>query len=189
MIKYYLLSISLVVCALASMAQSATDKIYPNSFNTRLYEKTLHAKINEYRAEKGLNPLFANVIIYKVANDHCTFLKTKAELTHDQPTAGKQTVEDRLKLYTSASTYEVGENIARTFVLKPTYNYERDGSTKLSTATTYDQAATYMLNAWIQSDFHRNNILNSTFELSGLAVYYNPVNQSLTAVQVFAKIG
>lgn len=183
------LFLTLTLSAILSIAQLATDKINPKAFNHKLFEQTLQTKINDYRIQNKLRPLVANNMIYKVAQDHSEFLKNKAEITHDQPIAGKQTVQNRLEYYLKVKKYEVGENIARTFVLKPTYNYQKDGTTKLSTAQTYEEAATYMLNAWLQSEFHRNNILNANYQLSGLASYYNPVNQSLTAVQVFAKIG
>jgi len=46
-----------------------------------------------------------------------------------------------------------------------------------------------MLYAWLQSEFHKKNILNSNFQISGLASYYDPTNGSLTVVHVLAKIG
>ena len=64
----------------------------------------------------------------------------------------------------------------------------RNGKTKLSEARTYDEAATYMLNAWIQSEFHRENMPNTFYEITAIASYFNPKDQSLTAVQVFVKM-
>jgi uncharacterized protein YkwD len=84
--------------------------------------------------------------------------------------------------------YAIGENIARTFVLTPTYNYDEKGETSLNVANTYEEAAIYMLNAWIQSDAHRDNILKDKYQLGAIASYFNPNDKSLTAVQVFAKI-
>jgi uncharacterized protein YkwD len=187
--KYMIFFIGLVFSMTAVHAQSGSDNINPKSFNHKLFEKLLFIKINEYRAENSLKPLMNNSTIYKVAKDHTDFLKTQRQLTHDQPTDGKRTVQDRLVHYVNVKNYSVGENIARTFVLKPTYNYDKQGKTSLTTAKTYEEAATYMLNAWIQSEFHRGNILTAKYQLSGLASYFNPKDMSLTAVQVFAKIG
>ncbi|PCJ67261.1 MAG: hypothetical protein COA58_02785 [Bacteroidetes bacterium] len=179
----------ILISSVSVYSQSPSDLIDPQSFNHKLFEKTLHSKINAYRKQNGLRPLIHNSIIYKVANDQNIYLKTKKEITHTQPVSGKHTVQDRLAYHLKVSRYSVAENIARTFVLKPTLNYLRNGSTKSSVAKTYDEAADYMLNAWIQSEFHNTNILNKEFQLSGIASYFNPKNMSLTAVHVFAKIG
>ena len=186
----FITSIFLLCFALSGVqAQSPSDRIDPKNFNHKLFEKTLHGKINQYRKENGLRPLINNSSIYKVANDQNVYLKTKKEITHDQNVTGKRTVQERLVHYVNVKRYSVGENIARTFVLKPTKNYLRNGTTKSSVANTYEEAADYMLNAWIQSQFHRENLLNANYQLSGIASYFNPRNMSLTAVQVFAKIG
>ena len=172
----------------SSFGNIGDDKIDPKKFDHNLYEKVLLLKINAYRKEKGIGPLMSNTIIYKVAADQNTFLKTKSEITHDQPTAGKINVQQRLASYINVKSYSVAENIARTFVLRNTQNYLRNGSTKKSVATTYNEAATYMLNAWIASEFHNKNLINPNYQLSGIASYFNPQNYSLTAVQVFATI-
>ena len=189
-----MIKISSVFCMLWLMilngyAQNTADSINPQSFNHKLFEKVLLDKINVYRQEQKVTPLIANILVYKVALDHIEFLKTNKELTHYQPKADKRTVEDRLKLILNVKKYQVGENLAQTYVLKPTYNYQLDGSTKLTVAVTYEEAANYMLYAWLQSEFHKKNILNSNFQISGLASYYDPTNGSLTVVHVLAKIG
>jgi uncharacterized protein YkwD len=189
MVRYITLIIICFSIHVGAKAQLPMDKINPKSFNHKLFEKTLHQKINDYRKENGLRPLINNSSIYKVANDQNVYLKTKSEITHDQNVNGKRTVQERLKHYINVNRFSVGENIARTFVLKPTRNYLRNGTTKLTVANTYEEAADYMLNTWIQSQFHRDNILNTEYQLSGIASYFNPINMSLTAVHVFAKIG
>ena len=184
-IVYSLLILGSVGVALAS---HPNDKIDPKNFNTKLFEKALFFKVNEYRKENGLRPMMSNSIIHKVAKDHNDFLKGEKQITHDQPTAEKASVQDRLKFYLNVKSFAVGENIARTFVLKPTYNYDRKGKTNLSTAKTYAEAAEYMFNAWKQSDFHNKNMLNPKYEIAAIAAYFNPKDFSLTATQVFARI-
>ena len=173
--------------ALASMAQAGT-KIDASDFDHKLFERLLFNKVNEFRVENGRKALVKNIYLYKVANDHNLYLKNKKKLTHQQDIPGKINVQDRLKAYIDVQGYSVGENLARTFVLKPTHNYMRDGKTSVTTATTYEEAAEYMLNAWIQSTVHKDNMLDPGFELAAIASYYNPMNGSLTGVQVFATI-
>ena len=56
-------------------------------------------------------------------------------------------------------------------------------------AYTYEEAANNIFNAWKQSDFHRKNMLNSKYVVTGIAVNFNKTDKSITAVQVFAKFG
>ena len=169
----------------ATQAQDSIDKA---NFNTALFEQVLLQKINEYRVAKGRKALKADSSVYATAKDHNDFLKTQKNLTHNQPKAVKKSVKERLQLYTKAASFAAAENLARTFVLIPAYNYDSKGNTKLSTANTYEEAAIYMLNAWIQSTFHHKNLLNETYTLSGISAYFNPTDKSLTTTQVFATI-
>jgi uncharacterized protein YkwD len=186
--KYILFLVGLLFSISSIEAQSKSDNIDPDKFNHTLFEQLIFTKVNEYRVTNGRTALINNSTIYKVAKDHNDFLKTNGELTHDQPTTGKRTVQERLLHYMNVKKYAIGENIARTFVLTPTYNYDEKGETSLNEANTYEEAATYMLNAWIQSDAHRENILKDKYQLGAIASYFNPNDKSLTAVQVFAKI-
>jgi uncharacterized protein YkwD len=171
-----------------SFAQfSSKDTIDAHKFNNRLVESLLLEKINAYRTSKGIARLQYNPTIHKVAKDHCIYLKNK-KLSHTQTTPGKQEIHDRLKYYTSARSFSVSENIARTYVLVPTYNILSNGQTVESTAYTYEQAAEYMFNAWKNSATHNANILTGKYNLSGISVYLNPKDKTLTAVQVFALI-
>ena len=186
--KYSLFFIGLFLSFLSINAQNGSDQINPSNFNHQLFEKLIFEKVNEYRVANGCKPLKYDTIIYKVAKDHNDFLKNKTQLTHDQPTPGKRTIQERLLHYLDVEKYSIGENIARTFVLIPTYNYDKKGKTAISTAKTYNEAATYMLNTWMQSKYHNENILNKKYTLGSIAAYFNPKDKSLTAVQVFANI-
>lgn len=178
----------IIASILCTSIQSRAQQIDATSFNTLLFEKILLKKINAFRSEHRVNPLVNNLNVQKAARDQSEFLKENKKLTHTQPKKGKRTVQERLLRYVSPTNFAVGENIARTYILTPSYNYNSDGSTTLTEAKTYDEAATYMLNSWIHSEFHRANLLNDKYELSGLASYFNPSDNTLTVVQVFARL-
>lgn len=180
-IQILIISLFLVTSALASQP---SDTIRSEKFDTELFEKTLLQKVNEYRKSKGKGELKPDPLVYKAAKDHRDFLKSSGKLTHSQPTADKKSVRERVEFYVKVDIFLVGENLAKTFVLIPTYNYDRSGKTNLSTAYTYEEAADYMLNAWIQSTFHNKNMLNDEYTTSGLSVYFNPKDKSLTATHV-----
>ncbi len=173
------------VLASISYSQTPIDK---NDFNEVLFHKILLEEINQYRSETGLGKLTNNLSLTKAAKDHSTFLRDKKVLTHNQPTTGKRTVQERLLNYVKPTKYTVGENIAQSYILKQSYNYQRDGSTKIYVASTYEKAAEYMLNSWIQSKSHNENLLNVKYELSGLSTYFNAKTGQLTTVHVFARL-
>lgn len=181
---------TILVCIFATTAEAnqPNDTIDASNFNTKKFEKTLFEKVNAYRNQNSVKPLFQNSVIYKVAKDQTIFLSDKKQLSHEQPTTEKESVQKRLIYYLDIKQYSVGENIARSTVLKPTTNYDENGNTKRSTASTYEEAATYMFNSWKQSSVHNINMLYKTFEISAIAVYFNPSTYTITATQVFARI-
>lgn len=179
--------ITVFVTFIHALGQLPQDKIDPEKFNQKLFEQMVQFKVNEYRKSKGLKPMLPNNYLYLAAKDQADYIITHNELTHDQKNKGKETVADRLNYYAKTSNFSVAENIARTYILIPTYNYDSDGKTNLSTAKTYDEAATYMFNSWKQSAIHNGNMLTSEFARTAICVNYNPKDNSLTAVQVFAN--
>ncbi len=180
--------LSIFVIILSACLFSNAQEIDAKAFNSITFENILLNKINTFRSESGVNPLVNNLNLKKAAVDQSDFLKKNKELTHSQPLKGKRTVQERLLQYVSPTNFAVGENIARTYILIPSYNYQRDGSTTLTEAKTYEEAANYMLNSWISSKSHRENLLNSKYVLSGIASYFNSSYKTLTVVQVFARL-
>ncbi len=180
----------LTVLSNLSIAQlDLSDTINPSYFNQKLLERALFNKVNEHRKRNGVPVLEYNFTIYKVAFDHTNYLKSRKELTHNQTIPGKQKVQDRLMRYTRVRDFAVGENIVRTYVLKPSHNYNRSGKTTLNTAFTYEEAAEFMFTAWKQSKVHNQNMLSNKFKMGAISIHLNKSNKALTAVQVFARLG
>ncbi len=185
----------IVICSILSwglvlvaIANQPNDTIDVKNFDPKKFEKALFEKVNTYRKQNALEPLFHNSVIYKVAKDQTDFLAEEKQLSHDQPTAEKASVQKRLVYYLDTKQYAVGENIARCIVLKLTTNYDENGKTIRSVAYTYEEAATYMFNSWRQSSVHNTNMLYEGFQISAIAAYFNSTTYSITATQVFARI-
>ena len=185
--KKFTFILSLMVLTLVANAQGVNDVINPKQFNQNFLEQMVQFKVNEYRKSKGLRPLMFDKALYSVAKDQSDYIRLKNELTHDQAVRGKETVADRLQFYTKSTNFSVAENIARTFVLTPSYNYDSNGKTSLTTAKTYEEAATYMFNSWKQSAIHNKNMTSADYAKSAVCIYFNPRDNSLTAVQVLAN--
>ncbi len=185
--KKVLTLIFVFLLSVQAFSQSTLDVIDPAKFNQKLLEQMVQFKVNEYRKSKGLRPMLFNEKLYLAAKDQSDYIQTRNKLTHDQTVKGKETVADRLRFYTKSSNFSVAENIARTYVLIPAYNYDSSGKTNLSTAKTYEEAATFMFNSWKQSSIHNANMLSSDFSSTALCIYFDSRDNSLTAVQVFAN--
>jgi uncharacterized protein YkwD len=184
--KKYFLIVLFALSSFLGYAQGVTDVINPNSFNQNFLEQLVQHKVNEYRKSQGLRPLIFDKNVYATAKDQADYIKVKNELTHDQTIRGKATVADRLRFYTKASNFSVSENIARTFVLVPNYNYDANGKASLTTAKTYEDAAIYILNSWKQSAIHNKNMTSSEYSRAAVSLYFNPKDNSITTVQVYA---
>ncbi|MFY0643339.1 MAG: CAP domain-containing protein [Bacteroidia bacterium] len=189
MMKYISLILICLGISVSSSAITAQDTINPRKFSNITFEKALFDKVNSYRKANSMKPYLFNQLIHNAAYDHAIYLGRTGKLTHEQDNLKTKTVYDRVRRHIHSSRFVVGENLARTVILKPSMNYNSQGKASLSTAMTYEEAATYVFNAWKKSDFHNKNMLSGKYSISAIAVHFNPEESSVTSVQVFAHFG
>ncbi len=170
-------------------AVSLKDTINSENFSSLVFEKALFDKVNALRKADKKNPYIFNQMLHKAAKDHADYLVKTGKLTHEQDNLESKTVYNRVRKYVKTTRFAVGENLARTFVLKPSLNYNESGKASMSTAYTYEEAVNYMFNAWLQSAFHKKNMLSDKYSIAAISAEYNPKDGSITAVQVFAHFG
>lgn len=96
--------------------------------------------LNDYRLSKGLNPLNILNVASKEANNHSLYMANQGEPSHDFFYLRSQ------NLQTAVNAKDVSENVA--------YGYTNAQS---------------LVNAWINSEGHRNNIVNPLFTEIGIA--------------------
>lgn len=178
-----------ILTSVYGQAASVKDTIDAGNFNTTMFEKALFDKINSFRKANGKTAYIFNMMLHNAAEDHCEYLMKTGKLTHEQDNLQNKTVYDRVKKYVKTAKFVVGENLARTFVLRPSMNYNSEGSASMSTAYTYEEAVEFMFNAWKQSSFHKKNMLSEKYSIAAIAVKFDPRDKSITAVQVFAHFG
>ena len=186
MMKYLSLILICLGIGFQASAINAQDTINPKKFSNITFEKTLFEKVNAYRKANSMQPYLFNQLIHNAASDHAKYLGRTGKLTHEQDNLKTKTVYDRVRRHIRSSRFVVGENLARTVVLKPSMNYNGSGKAQLSTAMTYEEAAEFVFNAWKQSDFHNKNMLSGKYSISAIAVDFNHEEFSVTSVQVFA---
>ena len=187
--RFIYITLLLLIGSTQVYSISLKDTINPDNFNSLVFEKALFDKVNELRKSKAKNPYIFNQMLHKAAEDHANYLLKTGTLTHEQDNLHSKTVYDRVRKYIKNARFSVGENLARTFVLKPSLNYMEDGNASMSTAFTYEEAVEYLFNAWLQSSFHKKNMLHEKYSISAIAVVFNQEDSSITAVEVFAHFG
>jgi len=122
------------------------------------------ADMNAYRAEAGLPPLNLSERITKAAEDRMRDMEDSAYWSHDSPTGLSPFVWLTLRDY----GYEAaGENLAKGF-----------------------DTAAFLVESWMESHGHRENILSPLYEECGIAIIDGSTTGRATGksiVVLFAK--
>lgn len=125
-----------------STDKPSTDKPSVSVTNTSTYEQQVIDLINEIRVKNGLSPLTENTALSRCAKAKSQDMHDKRYFSHQSPTYGSPF--DMMKQF--GITYRTaGENIAM--------------------GQSTPQA---VVNAWMNSEGHRANILNASFTQIGM---------------------
>ncbi len=158
--------------------------IDPLSFDADLLTSLVADKINELRRTKTRCPSLHNdAILASAADEQSRYVTQKGNLSHEQTGSSnrnKQTVLDRVRLYGGAFT-PVGENLLFQGFKRRVY----DDGRELILYPTYDEMARQMVKGWQNSKPHYANIIDCSFNNSGVAVMYSAKKDGIFAAQVF----
>lgn len=168
------------VTAWSAVAQDANIMFNKDDANLELLQGLILQKVNEYRSTKKLNNLANDQSLWEAANLHAVYLQKKAELSHFQNKRKTKTPFDRVKMV-DASFNSVGENVAYV----STSTVLRQGKEEKREYKTYDQLASELVDNWIKSKPHLENIKDKVYTFSGVAIVYDPETERVYAVQVF----
>jgi len=154
---------------------NASDGPPPNDLNETRVEALIHERINEERSERGLPQLRHAPVLQRVASNHSQAMATQGFYNHTAPDG--DTFSDRYadagyqcKVATGDGKYAGGaENIVSTYAWTQVrhndstafYNSEQD-------------VADAVVESWMQSDGHRENILQRYWHNEGIGVYTIP---------------
>lgn len=168
-----------------------------------LLEAAVFYFTNEERRKAGVPLLKFNVLLEVAAQDHAKDMTTYNFFSHSSPLKGKKSVSDRVER-AGFDWSRVGENIAISFAIEyeagrsvftPDQNdgyfsYDYRGEKIL--AHTYMGFAKSLVQQWMDSPGHKQNILDPNFTFLGIglshktkASFYN-IDQ-FYGVQVFGK--
>lgn len=174
----------LATAPLAACAQDPSDEIDSGNPDLPYLEHLVKTKIDSIRLDLGLYPLVNDSILYIASKDHAGYLVRKKTLSHFEDKESKKTPQKRAEYY-KAKNYFTGENVASTYALMPVRS---KGSKKSHINRTYDDAANDLVKMWRKSKKHYKNIITSRYQVTGVAIAYDPKTKSIKAVQMFAEV-
>jgi uncharacterized protein YkwD len=138
-------------------------KLASKSISTAELERTAFDLLNQKRVENGLKPVVWNENIAKVARDYSESMAKNNFFSH-QGLDGSM-VDDRADAAGIKNWRSIGENIA----------YNRG----------YDNPVEFAVLRWMQSQTHRENLLSSKWNESGLGVAIAADGKTFYFTQVF----
>jgi len=130
-------------------------------------ERLIHQKVNDERTAEGLDPLEADADLRRVARNHSADMIADGYVGHESPDG--ITPKDRLS---AAGCSAGGENVAQSWIDRPV---SVDGQRIV--AENESELATHLVNQWMASPGHRENILRESFAEGGVGVLITDDNK------------
>lgn len=120
-------------------------------------ERAIHDAVNAYRTERGLETLSSDSALVAIAREHSKDMHEREFFDHDNPDS--EGPEHRVGDHCVA----VGENLA--------INYWDRPFTDGSRHTSVEALADDVLDMWIESPGHRENLERAEFGRQGIGIY------------------
>ncbi|HTF06192.1 MAG TPA: CAP domain-containing protein [Bacteroidia bacterium] len=166
--------------------QSPDQRLVRGQINIAYLEHLVKEKVDSVRNDHNLASLKNDSILYVAAKDHTDYMTRKDLLTHyETDIPEKETPTLRVKIHGGVHFSGVGENILVDYGFIPVRDKEGSGS---HTNETYDQLAYDMVNMWVHSPRHYQNIITPSYQLTGVAISYNSGSDKFYAAQVFGIV-
>ena len=167
-----------------SYGQSPTDAISFSNLNTKYLEHLVKEQVDSVRIAHGLKTLANDSILYVASKYHADYLIKNKKLTHNQNgVQDKKYPQDRANFF-GAKNYLVGENLAKTYALKPV----KDKKGNIHTNETYIDVAREFAKLWVNSPGHYKNMITPSYEITGVSIGYDPEKKEIKTVQKFAEV-
>ena len=163
---------------------SSSAKISEEDY--RLIESRIENLVNKIREQQGLDQLKFDKELSEIARFHSIDMATRDFYSHENP-EGKNP-QDRISDFNYSCKKEVGEsvldfgiseNINRVYTFHSCYQtFEQDNCEGLDCCYEFnwksgEEIAIQVVEEWINSPAHRNNIIDDHFEKQGVGLAFN----------------
>lgn len=142
-------------------------------FNVEKIENLIYTYTNEQRSQNGLPKLVLDHKLSDIARLHSVDMANRNYFSHDSPEGtdptqrGANAGYDCRKNYGSYYTYGLAENIAQNWLYT---SYMTKGVRTSYTWHTEESLARDIVDGWMASAGHRENILTSTYNKIGIGI-------------------
>lgn len=184
--------------AAGSLGPEYDAPINRGSFNQELFDAAVRHYTNVKRCENGVTPLSGDRGLVVAASGHSADMARLGFLEHDSPVPGKETFTDRMD-QAGVSYRSAAENLARNsrlqinsgeaFQVVDRASCQFNSGGQPITAHSYRSLAAEMVDDWVRSPGHRENLMSAKYRRvgSGGAHAANPRNcGDVYATQNFA---
>ncbi len=145
-------------------------------------EVLIHDLVNSERTSRGLGPLQSEEAIASIARSHSQDMATSGYFEHvnpegQDPTArGSSAGYDCIKHYGTYYTFGLAENISQSWLYS---SLTRINGTVLYDWNTQEEIASGVVEGWMGSQGHRENILDGSYDRTGIGVAVSEDGQVL----------
>lgn len=149
---------------------TSTYEYENGTVNATEVEREIHEEVNHRRSERGLDPLDWDQTVASVSRAHSKDMADRGYFAHTNPDG-----EGPFDRYRSVGggCHAYGENIAMTWVGQPV---ETEGGDVVSYETD-DELAAGLVEQWMNSPGHRENMLSEDWQTGGVGVYVTDEGQ------------
>lgn len=139
-----------------------------SGFNRTKTERLVWQYTNKKRVERGLSRVEYAPRIVKPARDHSRNMAKHDYVGHTEPNG--ETGEERYSEFCNyrGSGYSFGENVFGAWYEREFTSWKTNNRKYLSNE---DELARYLVNGWMASEGHRENILNPSWSELGVGIY------------------
>jgi len=164
------------ILSLGVYAQNPQDAINPDIPNFKYLEHLIKQKVDSIRHKHNLPSLVNDTALYLASRDHARYLTRNNDLSHYQTgSRRKRTYHERAIKY-GAEDYYVSENIGLVKIVRN------------KKPVTYNKAANYIINNWVESNSNLANIIAQTHAIVGVASWFDKDNYEYRIAATFAAV-
>jgi uncharacterized protein YkwD len=175
LLALFLLIVAVTAAGYTYYSLEMTQSEPAEEMDRAMLEELIHDDINDERTDRGLEPLASDTEIRAVARGHSEQMATEQFLAHTDTNGN--TVADRFENagynctvpLNDTHSYTGGENLALSHYDQPVTS-PADTTTRY---TTLDGLADGIVDGWMNSTEHRENILTDSWRAQGIGVYIN----------------
>ncbi len=172
----FFLKVLLLFTHFSAQSQTAFD---PYNFNDKFLEHLIKVRIDSVRKVYQCSSLYNDSILYVASKHHSRYMDSTGVFLHEEPGNLNTLTPQKRAEYYGAKNYNVGENIIKVHYRK---------SYKPFNTFEYEGIADAIVDGWVHSKGHFENMIRCAYQVTGVSVQLNLDSNLIYACQKFASL-